>query len=232
MGWGTWLAIFCVHWNSGRFVKLGSDTPITYWYFQHIHAQLKLPDCGGLPHFDISLKGISVVWSPWYDLRGMIFVVWSYPRYGGLLAWILTLNKSLLCHCSKAVSMTIFFSHFTEHHIFFQKPESSAVWKYIGHSEFCGAPFIFGPRVFCLRSLVEETSARRMPRSECVSAPMPRRRGAAPNHHHLVHTLVVHTLTLHCTYSFSLSYKLLLLVYTVTPRTYSHYSSYIFLLLV
>ena len=150
------------------------------------------------PRYD--LRGmISKGWSPWYGLlHGMISTVW-WPacRY----CWILTLDKSLLCHCwkaaEKAVPMTIFINHFTDHHFFPQKPESSAVWKYMGHSELCGDPFISGQKsllfqITCRGNLCKNAKERVR---ECSDAPSTRRCPEPPP--------LEHTLTPCRTYSYS-----------------------------
>ena len=174
----------------------------------------------------------------------MIFVVWSYPRYGGLLAWILTLNKSLLCHCSKAVSMTIFFSHFTEHHVFF--PET---WKFSCVERYrpfwiLWSSFYFRPKsllfeITCRGNLCKKNAKERV--CEFSDAPSTRHCPEPPpsctysccaysySSLYILFLLVVQTLTpcIYCYPSYILS---LLVVYILTPCINYYPSSYILLL--
>ena len=124
----------------------------------------------------------------------VIFHRKRYPqvsRYVPPISWIPTLDKSFLCRCPKAADKgSNMFQSFHIASLFLKAQKFSffsvRILKLID----------FGQRVSVLKSLVEEISVRmleeisertleeisvRMPRSECVSAPMPRR-------HLLLHT--------------------------------------------
>ena len=148
-------------------------------------------------------------------------MVWSSPRYDlhGMVACLqILLNSnfgqippsSLLKSCRKGSTDENIYQSFHRSSLF--PPETrkfSCVEIYVGHSELCGAPFIFRPKsllfeITCRGNLCKNAKERVR---ECSDAPSTRRCPEPPP--------LVHTLTPCRTYSYSPPHR----TYSYFPQT-------------